>query len=116
MSSIAEAITLAGQSFTGQLLQLPDAAYEERRRVHNPGCMHVTPRRGDAGRRAADGAGWVERPDGRHRGMPLWKGSIGWHHAGDTVSATDVILGTEPPPWQTPSSPTHGRTRRLPRR
>ena len=35
MSSITEAIALASQSFTGQLLQPADAAYEARRRVHN---------------------------------------------------------------------------------
>jgi FAD/FMN-containing dehydrogenase len=35
MSSIAEAIALAAPSFTGQLLRPTDAAYDERRRVHN---------------------------------------------------------------------------------
>ena len=35
MPSIIEAIALASQSFTGQLLQPADAAYEARRRVHN---------------------------------------------------------------------------------
>ena len=35
MSSIAEAIALAAPSFTGQLLQPTDPAYDDRRRVHN---------------------------------------------------------------------------------
>jgi FAD/FMN-containing dehydrogenase len=35
MSSIAEAISIAAQSFTGQLLQPTDHAYDDRRRVHN---------------------------------------------------------------------------------
>jgi FAD/FMN-containing dehydrogenase len=35
MSSIAEGIALASQSFTGQLLQPADSGYEEQRRVHN---------------------------------------------------------------------------------
>jgi len=35
MSSIAEAIALAAPTFTGQLLQPTDHAYDERRRVHN---------------------------------------------------------------------------------
>jgi hypothetical protein len=35
MSPIAEAITFAAPSFTGQLLWPTDAAYDERRRVHN---------------------------------------------------------------------------------
>src|SRR5215216_5364380 len=35
MSPIAEAITLAAPSFTGQLLQAGDDGYDERRRVHN---------------------------------------------------------------------------------
>src|SRR5215208_2760463 len=35
MPSLAEAIVLAAQSFTGQLLQPADARYEESRRVHN---------------------------------------------------------------------------------
>ena len=35
MSSIAEAITRVTPSFTGQLLQPADAAYDDRRRVHN---------------------------------------------------------------------------------
>jgi FAD/FMN-containing dehydrogenase len=35
MSSLAEAIVLAAQSFTGQLLQPTDARYDECRRVHN---------------------------------------------------------------------------------
>src|SRR3954447_4488709 len=35
MSSIAEGIGLVSQSFTGQLLQPADSAYEEQRRVHN---------------------------------------------------------------------------------
>jgi FAD/FMN-containing dehydrogenase len=34
MSSIADAIPLAAQSFTGQLLQPSDAAYDDRRSVH----------------------------------------------------------------------------------
>jgi hypothetical protein len=35
MSSIAEAIALAAPTFTGQLLQPTDHAYDERHRVHN---------------------------------------------------------------------------------
>jgi FAD/FMN-containing dehydrogenase len=35
MSSITEAIAIAAQSFTGQLLQPTDQAYDDRRRVHN---------------------------------------------------------------------------------
>ena len=35
MSSIAEAIALAAPTFTGQLLQPTDQAYDARRRVHN---------------------------------------------------------------------------------
>jgi FAD/FMN-containing dehydrogenase len=35
MPSLAEAITRATQSFTGQLLQPADPAYDDRRRVHN---------------------------------------------------------------------------------
>ena len=35
MSSITESIALATPSFTGQLLQPADAAYDARRRVHN---------------------------------------------------------------------------------
>ena len=35
MSSIAEAIALAAPTFTGQLVQPTDHAYDERRRVHN---------------------------------------------------------------------------------
>src|SRR5215218_628096 len=35
MSSIADGIGLVTQSFTGQLLQPADSAYEEQRRVHN---------------------------------------------------------------------------------
>jgi FAD/FMN-containing dehydrogenase len=35
MSPIAEAVSFASQSFTGQLLQPGDAGYDDRRRVHN---------------------------------------------------------------------------------
>jgi hypothetical protein len=42
MSSIAEAIALAAQSFTGQLLQPTDHAYDDRRRVHN-GLINKNP-------------------------------------------------------------------------
>jgi FAD/FMN-containing dehydrogenase len=42
MSPIAEAISLASQSFTGQVLLPPDPGYDARRRVHN-GLIDRTP-------------------------------------------------------------------------
>ena len=69
-ASLEYALHQVGPMITGGVVAHPFARALDVLRFFRDTCASLA-RRGDAGRRAADRAGWVERQDGRHRRRPL---------------------------------------------